>query len=132
MESILVVDDEPEILSRIRLYLQDEYNIVTAQDGDTALKLFWRDMPPVVVTDIRMPGMNGIELLKRIKEISRSAEVIMLTALTEVEIAIDSVRNGGADYLVKPLDICALHGAIQRALEREARYHRKARLQAVR
>ena len=126
METILVVDDEAQVLSKIQMCLQDQYRIVTAPDGTVAMEVLGKELPSVVITDLKMPDIDGIELMKRIKETSGSTEVIMLTGYADMESAVASMRLGAADYLVKPIDADALERAIEGALQKRARKAKKA------
>lgn len=122
--TILVVDDEPQVLAKITKYLGDDYQVLTAQDARAAISILQREIPAVVVTDIGMPGMDGIELMRRIKDMGRDVEVIILTGHGDMEAAIDSLRLGAADFLLKPVDFDALTKAIDLALENLARKDR--------
>ncbi len=102
---ILVVDDESSIRESFLLILGKEFKVVTAASGEAALKRIIDEKVDLVYLDIRMPGMNGIETLKRIKEIDGSIEVIMVTAVNDVGSAAASVKLGAKDYVVKPFDV---------------------------
>lgn len=103
---IMIVDDEREILQLLKKFLEDEdFDVFYAQDGRSALDLFQQERIDVVVTDIRMPGMDGLELLRCIKRIDDLAEVIVLTGYASIEAAVNSMKNDGAfDFLTKPID----------------------------
>jgi YesN/AraC family two-component response regulator len=118
MEKILIVDDEVDILRVIRKYLQGDYNILTAVEGRGALEIFKKEKPTVMVTDIRMPGMDGIELIRRVREMSREVEIIAITGHGDVQLSHESLRVGASDCLLKPIDVSMLEDSIDRALER--------------
>lgn len=118
MERILVVDDEIEILKKLKKYLEDDYEILTASDGQEGLETFKRERPPVVITDIKMPGMDGIELMRRVKAMDGDAEIIVITGHGDMEVAIESLKLGAVDFLLKPIDLDELDAAINRALEK--------------
>ncbi len=103
---ILLVDDEPEILEIFHGLLKDEgYAVRVAQNGEEAIALFKESGADVVVTDIRMPGMSGLEVLRTIKKLDDKVEVIVLTGHASIEVAISALKNDGAfDFLTKPLD----------------------------
>jgi PAS domain S-box-containing protein len=103
---ILIVDDELEILQLLKKFLEDEdFEVFCAQDGQSALDLFRKKQIDVVVTDIRMPGMDGLELLRRIKRIDDLIEVIVLTGYASIEAAVNSMKSDGAfDFLTKPIE----------------------------
>jgi DNA-binding NtrC family response regulator len=101
--SILIVDDEEDILNVLKLILTKEgYQVDTALDGKQALQLFRKKSYDIVLTDLRMPEMDGIELLERIKEIRPETEVLIMTAYASVESAVLAMKKGAADYIVKP------------------------------
>jgi DNA-binding NtrC family response regulator len=101
--SILIVDDEEDILNVLKLILTKEgYQVDTALDGKQALQLFRKKSYDIVLTDLRMPEMDGMELLERIKEIRPETEVLIMTAYASVESAVLAMKKGAADYIVKP------------------------------
>jgi len=101
--SILIVDDEEDILNVLKLILTKEgYQVDTALDGKQALQLFRKNSYDIVLTDLRMPEMDGMELLERIKEIRPETEVLIMTAYASVESAVLAMKKGAADYIVKP------------------------------
>lgn len=103
--SILIVDDELSVRESFSLILGKEFNVATAASGEAALKKIIDERIDLVYLDIRMPGMNGIEALKRIKEIDPAIEIIMVTAVNEVGSAGTAIKLGAKDYIVKPFDI---------------------------
>ena len=118
-EKILVVDDEPEILETISELLNAEgFRVTTAASGEEAAACFAADSFPLVITDMKMPGMDGLELLRKIKAQEEDTEVIILTGYGTLENAIEALRNDGAyDYLRKPLeDLDDLSCAVTNAL----------------
>ena len=118
---LLLVDDEEGILTVLSALLEDMgYSVITAASGRKALDLFTTLTPPLVVTDIKMPGMDGITLLKRIKETAKGAEVIMLTGHGDMDLAVESLRHGAGDFLNKPVSDAALEVALDRAKQRIA------------
>jgi len=101
--SILIVDDEEDILNILKLILTKEgYQVDTALDGKQALQLFRKKSYDIVLTDLRMPEMDGMELLERIKEIRPETEVLIMTAYASVDSAVLAMKKGAADYIVKP------------------------------
>lgn len=117
--SILLVDDEDGIRKVLGISLADSgYRVVTAADGAEALAVFRSARPAIVLTDIKMPGMDGIELLRKIKEESPETEVVMLTGHGDLELAIKSLRFEAADFLTKPISDEALEIALKRVHER--------------
>lgn len=101
--SILIVDDEEDILNVLKLILTKEgYQVDTALDGKQALQLFLKKPYDIVLTDLKMPEIDGMELLERIKEIRPETEVLIMTAYASVESAVLAMKKGAADYIVKP------------------------------
>ena len=118
-ESILLVDDEEGIRKVLGISLADRgYEVVTAENGRRALQLFREKKPPIVLTDIKMPGMGGIELLQKIKEVNSDTEVIMITGHGDLELAIQSLKFDATDFITKPINDDILEIALKRANER--------------
>ena len=116
---LLVVDDEPSARSGMEKLLQQEgYIVDVAADGPSALSIAADNPPDVVITDLKMPKMDGVALLAKLREQDRDLPVIMVTAFGDVGSAVNAMRAGAADYLTKPVDFDALALAIERALER--------------
>jgi len=100
---ILVVDDEAIMRDSLRDWLSDAgYQVLTAENGSQALEVIEKGKPGIVIADLVMPGMDGIELLKRAKEISPGVEVIIITAYGSIPTAITAMREGAYDYIEKP------------------------------
>lgn len=103
---VLIVDDDPSIRKRcVQLLHKKGYRVEGISSGDVALRLVKSRYIGLVVADIRMPGLNGIELLEKIKEISPGTEVIMITGYGTVESAVKTIKLGAYDYLTKPFDM---------------------------
>ena len=118
--TILIVDDERNTREGLGRYLKRRHNVLLAEDGPTALELLKANAIDVVLSDIRMPGMDGIELLRRIRELHPGVAVIMLTAYGDVETAVEAMRAGAADYLAKPVNFDDLSIRIEKALRSRA------------
>ncbi|MBW1766024.1 MAG: response regulator, partial [Deltaproteobacteria bacterium] len=104
-QKILLVDDEEGIRKVLGISLEDiGYQVLTAENSEEALRIFRKDKPSIVLTDIKMPGMDGIELLVAIKEESPDTEVIMITGHGEMELAIRSLKFDAADFITKPIN----------------------------
>jgi len=131
---ILVVDDEGAIRYSISKTLQRlGYQVHTAESGEEALEMMQRQEYDVVLTDIRMPGLSGVELLARIKEQAPDAVVILLTGYASLETAIESLRLGAHDYLVKPSSSQDIRNSVAEGLERAHNLkHRRQLLSAIR
>ncbi|MBW1697042.1 MAG: response regulator [Deltaproteobacteria bacterium] len=116
---ILVVDDEEDIRYALEMYLsQLGYKVLKAATGEEAISLFRVFNPCIVLTDIKMPGMDGIELLQKIKREDPETEVIMITGHGDMTLAINSIRNDAIDFLTKPINDEALEIALKRAHDR--------------
>ncbi len=118
-KTILLVDDEEGIRKVLGISLIDAgYEVLTAENGEEALKIFRKIKPPIVLTDIKMPGMDGIELLQKIKQESPDTEVIMITGHGDMDLAIKSLKYEAVDFVTKPINDDALEIALNRADER--------------
>lgn len=116
---LLLVDDEPGILKVLGISLADRgYEVLTAESGEKALEAFRKARPPIVLTDIKMPGIDGIQLLRKIKEESPDTEVIMITGHGDMELAIQSLMHDASDFITKPILDDVLDVAIKRAMEK--------------
>ncbi len=118
-ERILVVDDEGNARQALKDILTEEgYELVEAADGEEALQLMQSFAPAAVLADVRMPHMDGITLLKRAREQGSDAVFVMMTAYASVEAAVEAMRAGAENYLVKPLDVNAVLVVLEKALEK--------------
>ncbi len=117
---ILVVDDEPGLRESFRLILDDDYEVIDAADGPAALDVVRACQVDLVLLDIRLPGMDGIEVLERIKAIDEGVEVILVTAVKTVRTAVAAMKLGAFDYLTKPFEEDELLSLVRRALERRS------------
>lgn len=110
---VLVVDDEPPVQKVLRRILERKgYQVFAAGDGLEALAVIDRDQPDLVLLDISMPRMDGIETLRKISQLKAKPVVIMITALGDVELAKLAISLGARDYLLKPFDIEYLEKSI--------------------
>jgi two-component system NtrC family sensor kinase len=116
---LLLIDDEEPARKIVGMSLRnDGYEVLTAEDGTKGLEIFKKETPPIVLTDIKMPGIDGIEVLKRIKEISPETEVIVVTGHGDMDVAIQSLQLEASDFVTKPIVDEALSIALKRAEER--------------
>ncbi len=118
--AVLVVDDDPGVRESFRLILEDHYDVVDVPDGPSALDVVRASQVDLVLLDIRMTGMDGIEVLERIKAIDEGIEVILVTAVKTVRTAVAAMKLGAFDYLTKPFEEDELLSLSRRALERRA------------
>lgn len=115
---ILIVDDEDLIRWSLAESLKSEtYEILTAKTGEEAIKIYIEDSPDLVLMDIKMPGIDGIEALKRIKQNDEYAQVIMVTAFADVNTALQAMKAGAVDYIIKPFNIEEVKVIIDKTLE---------------
>ncbi len=118
-QKILLVDDEEGIRKVLDISLSDSgFKVFTAESGKEALDIFRKMRPPIVLTDIKMPGMDGIKLLQKIKEESPDTEVIMITGHGDMDLAIRSLKFDATDFITKPINDDALEIALKRANEK--------------
>ncbi len=116
---LLLVDDEEGIRKVLGITLTDMgYDVFTAEDGDKALQIFQKENPQIVLTDIKMPGMDGIELLQKIKLENPDSEVIMITGHGDMDLAIKSLKYQAVDFVTKPINDEVLEIALNRAREK--------------
>lgn len=119
MSKLLLIDDEEGIRKVFSISLKsDGYDVATAASGQQGIDLFQKEFFPIVLTDIKMPGMDGIEVLRRIKEINPEVEVIVITGHGDMESAIQSLHLGASDFITKPVSDQLLSIALERAEER--------------
>ena len=117
---VLVVDDDPGVRESFRLILDDHYEVVDVPDGPAALDVVRTSAVDLVLLDIRLPGMDGIEVLERIKALDEGIEVILVTAVKTVRTAVAAMKLGAFDYLTKPFEEDEFLSLSRRALERRA------------
>jgi len=118
---VLVIDDERAILEMLELSLSSEgYDVLTAENGEKALEIFEQQGPRLVLTDIKMPGIDGIEVLKRIKAMDENAEVIVITGHGDMDTAVRALQSGASDFVTKPVRDEVLMLALKRAQKKLA------------
>ncbi len=117
--NILYVDDEDILRTLVADQLGAQgYTVETADDGDTALEILAKKTFDIILLDIRMPRVSGMEVLKELRRRKNTTRIIVLTAVDDLAVAIEAVKNGATDYLTKPYDLAALVASIQRVLAR--------------
>jgi DNA-binding NtrC family response regulator len=117
---VLVVDDEAGVRESLRMLLKERYEVSTSASGNESLRLLGNEMVDIVLLDILMPGMDGLEVLERIKEQNLSTQVVMLTATKTVKTAVTAMKLGAFDYVTKPFDVDELQLIVERAVESAA------------
>jgi two-component system response regulator HydG len=119
--AILVVDDEPGVLESVsRIFEREGLNVLTAPGGRQALDVLRREAVHVVLTDLTMPEMTGMDLLRASRTVAPHAEVILMTAYGTVDGAVEAMKEGAYDFVTKPLKRAALVRAVQKALEKQS------------
>ncbi|MFN7640598.1 MAG: sigma-54-dependent transcriptional regulator, partial [bacterium] len=115
---ILVVDDEENLRRVTQLKLQQAgYEAMTASDGRQALEVLARNPHDLIITDLKMPGMSGMDLLRRVREDYPEIIVVVVTAFGTIESAVEAMKLGAHDYIIKPVNADALRLVVSRALE---------------
>ncbi len=118
MEKILIVDDDPKIRENLVEILRDEgYETSEAESGKSAIDLVFRESFDLVLLDLVMPKMDGIDTLKEIKRINYKTRVIMITAFATIENAVEAMRRGADDYISKPFEIDRFLTTVKRTIE---------------
>ena len=121
MEKILVIDDEKPTLSMFRLFLDAYgYRVYTAENGADGLEIFQKEKPAIVLTDIKMPGVDGLGVLRQIKEIAPETAVIVITGHGDTDLAEQAAALHAVDFINKPIKREALDAALEKARQKLA------------
>ncbi len=118
--TLLIVDDEEGPRQSLRVIFKDDYSILTASDGPSAIELARRNRIDVALLDVRMAGMSGIEVLERLKYVDPGIEVVMITAFETAETMRQALRLRASDYINKPFDISTIRAAVTEAMRRRS------------
>ncbi len=119
MPDILIVDDEPRLLRVLRMGLPEHgFNVLTASNGQEALKILFDQHVDVVVTDVRMPVMDGVELIYEMERLGIKLPVIVTTAHAEVDTAVKTLKHGACDYMRKPFSVDELVQAVKNVMQK--------------
>lgn len=118
--SVLIIDDEPDMLKLLKRILESELDCIaqTASSAESALKILKKSSFDLILLDIKMPGMDGLTLLKQLKDKNPALTILMLTAYGDTETIVDAMKRGAYDFITKPFDHEALVVRIEKALER--------------
>lgn len=120
MAKILLIDDEEMIRRRLEeLLIMDGFEVFLAEDGEKGLEMFKKETPGIILVDIKMPGMDGFEVLEEVKKVSPETEVIVISGHGERETSNDVLRRKAFDYITKPINYDELVISIKRALEKQ-------------
>ncbi len=118
MRSVLIVDDDPLIRKTLNSHLSNKkLDVILVEDGESALQEFERNKPELIILDIRLPDINGLEVLRRIKEKDSNTSVIIMTAYDDMKTTVEAIKQGAFEYLVKPLDNVELDLTIENAFQ---------------
>ncbi|NLI81685.1 MAG: response regulator [Deltaproteobacteria bacterium] len=113
---ILIIDDEPGVLEGLREFLEDEgYEVHEAREGKRGLDLFRTVAPDLVMTDLRMPGISGVELIEEMKRLRSQVPIIIITGYGSISAAQDAIRLRAFDFITKPIDLESLKNSLDRA-----------------
>lgn len=115
-KTVLIADDEEKMRRVLEVNLQDQYRILLARDGEEALQLFKENEVNLLLADMKMPGRDGISLLHEVKRLRPEIPVILITAYGTIESAVDAMKRGATDYLLKPIKMDEVGLVIERAL----------------
>jgi two-component system response regulator HydG len=127
--TVLIIDDRENMLKMMSNLLQDDFEVMTCNSGEAGLESFRKDPTDLVVTDIRMPDVTGMEILRSVKKLSPDTEVILMTAYAEVSQAVEAMKDGAYDYVTKPFEPDDMVLTLQKALERKRLRERTAMLE---
>ncbi len=118
MEKILVIDDDDSIRETLQLYLTEiGYEVIAANNGEEGIKLIGQQKPDLILSDLKMSGLTGIDVLKKAKEIDTKNQVVLMTAFEDMQSTIVAMQLGAYDYIEKPLELSRFNSVIKRALE---------------
>jgi len=113
MARILVVDDEPDSVELLKEFLSTKgYEVITASSGEAALRKAKEERPHLILLDVRMPGMSGLDVLRQIRESDKEVGIIMVTGVNEEETGRQALEMGAFDYIVKPLTLAYLEHSL--------------------
>ena len=126
--TVLIIDDEPNIHYSFEKLFQDTHRIISAHSAEEGISKLQKEQPDVVVMDVRMPGMDGLEALQKIRTIDAKVPVIMMTAFGTVNTAITAMKFGAFEYLLKPFDVKKMRQVIEKAVENSFRMRRMVQI----
>lgn len=115
---LLIIDDDPKVSWILRERLETEYEIFTAGDGIEGIQIASKEKPPLILLDIKMPGIDGMEVLKKIKKAGLETDVIMLSGQGDTDVVVEAVQQGAFYFINKPFDVREVELQLQKALER--------------
>jgi len=129
---VMVVDDEENIREVLSNYLESmNYSVDTAEDGQEALKKYKKGDFALIISDLLMPNIDGLELLKKIREIDKDVIFLMITGYPSIETAVDAIKKGAYDYITKPFHMEDVKLRIERAFEKRSLKERLKTVQGL-
>ncbi len=118
MSSVLIIDDDPLIRKTLSSYLaRRNFEVIVAEDGEQGFRMYEESAPDLVILDIRLPDINGLEALRQIKARNKNACVIIMTAFDDMKTTVEAIKSGAYEYLVKPLDYVELDLTVDKAFQ---------------
>jgi DNA-binding NtrC family response regulator len=117
--TVLIVDDDESIRDTLDAILKNDYAVITAEDGETALRIAEAEEVNVILLDIMLPGMGGLEVLERIKERFEDMDVVMITVVKEVDSVVKAMKLGAYDYIGKDFDYDEVLTLVDRVIEKQ-------------
>ena len=124
MTKILIIDDERPIRETLEMFLREKgYDVATSESGEAGLKLIRKNQPDIVILDLRLPGIDGIEVLRIIKQLTPRSMVVVITAYHDKEIYDQAESLGACGYIVKPIDVAEFEVTIDKAVRGQRNGH---------
>ena len=120
---ILIVEDEPISLEMLSKTLKEDYDVLTADNGEKGFELYKKFNPHIIISDLNMPIMNGIELIQKIRELDQNSKIIITTFKDDVQTLLQATELKLFKYLIKPIDFTALKNIIEESIEELNRFH---------
>ena len=122
---VLVVEDDPDIRKILELFLTEKaFRVKSAESATQALEMLAEEPIDLILSDVRMPGMSGLDLLRHLKERDPEIQLVLMSAYSSVKDAVEAIRLGAADYVEKPIDFRRLERVLQTVLEKRQLQHR--------
>jgi len=118
--TILVVDDEHGVRQSFNMVLKDEYNVLLAGTGEEMTEIFTKNSVDLILLDILLPDSSGLDLLANLKETDPNVEIIMVTAVNDVQAAVKAIKLGAYEYIIKPFVVDEVLTVIKRAFEKRS------------
>src|SRR5258708_18681701 len=118
MANILIVEDEPRMRRLLEISLgEDGHNVQSVEDAETGLKFLGKEKTDLVVTDLKLPGMNGLEFLQEARRANAALPFVVMTAYGSVETAVEAMKAGASDYLLKPFTMAGMKLVVRKELD---------------